>query len=151
MASNVEKNRFTITLASEFLVESGFKNVQLNQPQGRFPKMYATAERDGVRYLIGITGREEVQQGGREANQSLNFIDNKNDMKDAETLVETQRRVPAFVAIARNGRKGTWSAYFDELTKLPRSIPMSDSDRLRYKQHGPFIETRTDPRVKDYS
>src|SRR5262245_32333233 len=102
------QNSLVIRLACECLRRSGFNNVQANQGQGTFPSVYVTAERAGVSYLIGITGREEIQPDGR-PREDYTLLRTAEDRRNAQALVEKLGRVRAFVAVALRIKAGTYS------------------------------------------
>ena len=72
MPNRIKQNRLVIEIACECLENDGFANVNQNKKQGTFPDVHVTAERDGIAYLIGITGREEIGVNG-EPNPSFNM------------------------------------------------------------------------------
>jgi hypothetical protein len=151
MKSAVEQNRLVIELACECLKLSGngFKNVSRNKDQGTFPDVYATAldTRNGVDYLVGITGRVETTADG-DWNARFNLVQSAGDLKKARTVANHMNKKLAFVAIPLRNSDGSYAAYFGELEPMgfPRSIPMLPSDRLRYRQLAPYTP---DTRVKE--
>jgi len=124
------QNSLVIQLARECLERSGFNNVQANQNQGTFPRVYVTAERAGVKYLIGITGREEMRPDGR-PREDYTLLRTAQDRKNAQYLIQKMGRIPAFVAVALRIKDGTYSPYFRDLGSMgfPRFVPMKPADR----------------------
>jgi hypothetical protein len=134
MSSRIEQNRLVIEIACECLKQNGFMHVNRNRDQGTFPDVYVTADRNGILYLIGITGREETGADG-EPNPSFNLVRTEGDRRKAKTLAQNTSRVLAFVAVALRREDGKYSTYFEELDRIgfPRSIPMLPQERSNYQ------------------
>lgn len=147
---NHKQNRLVIMLACECLKNKGFTNANPNKDQGVFPDVYVTAaDRNGIQYLVGITGREETRADS-EPNPSFNLVRNGDDRRKARVLAQNMSRVLAFVAVALRRKDGSYSAYFNELERIgfPRSIPMLPQDRSNYR---PLAIHTHDTRVKALS
>jgi hypothetical protein len=144
------QNSLVIQLARECLELSGFNNVKANQGQGTFPRVYVTAERAGVKYLIGITGREEIQPDGK-PREDYTLLRTAEDRKNAQELVQKMGRVPGFVAVALRIKDGTYLPYFRDLGSMgfPRFVPMKPADRSRYQLL--TAPTNPDPRIRRLS
>ena len=87
MSNKIKQNRLVIEIACECLKNDGFTNVNPNKKQGTFPDVHVTADRDGVQYLIGITGREEIGAQG-EPNPSFNIVQTADDRRQARVLAK---------------------------------------------------------------
>lgn len=135
MGSNIGQNRLVIVLARRCLEDNGFRIVERRGDQGTFPHTYTIAEFGSARYLIGITGREEVGAEG-ELNPNYNLVRTAGDLQRTQTLADDRKAVPAFVAVALCCNEGRYSAYFDTLAQISfrRQIPMLLEDRNRYRQ-----------------
>lgn len=124
-----------IVLARECLEDNGFRIVERHGDQGTFPHTYTIAELGSARYLIGVTGREEVGANG-ELNPNYNLVRTAGDLQKAQTLADDHKAIPAFVAVALCCNEGRYSAYFDTLAQISfrRQVPMLLEDRKRYRQ-----------------
>jgi hypothetical protein len=148
MKTNVAQNRLVIELARECLHNNGFTNPYLNKHQGTFPAVNITTRdpRNGVEYLVGITGRVETTADGA-INPAFNLVQSADDLTRARDFAKNMNRVLAFVAVAFREKDASYAAYFDELTRIGfrRAVPMLPSDRAKYR----LLATYTpDPRVK---
>lgn len=134
MPSKIEQNRLAIKLACECLKKNGFTDIHPNRPQGTYPNAHINAIRNGNRYFIGVTSRQEFRADGT-PNPGYNLVRTANDLKKARRLARKCHTVPAFVAVALRCENGLYSAYFGTLESIDhrREVPMKSEDRRRYE------------------
>jgi len=134
MASHIQQNRVVIQLARECLEKANFEQIELNREQGIFPDVRIIAARSGTRFLIGITGREEIGADG-EYNPSYTIASAASGMETAKNIARRHQAVLAFVTIPLQKKKGKFCSFFGTLqaVKFRRSIPMLLPDRRCYE------------------
>ena len=142
--SKIQQNRLGIELALECLRDRRFMNVSANRSQGTYPNAYITAERDGVKFFIGVTSREEIGADGA-YNHCYNLVKTAADLHQARRQARMLTAIPAFVALALRRTKGSFAAYFGPLERIDcaRCIPMLPQDRYAYE----LLQEREDDRV----
>ena len=153
-------------LSAERLREQGFTNVEdLNQRRANYPFADLLAVRDGTRYLIGVKTRNEMRQGEVGLNEAYNLVkvpdpanaELKRQGKTASQitsmvlaevadLAAAHEATPAWITVAVNAKKGTYSAYFGLVSDLgnKRSVPMTLRARATYLC---LADAVTDPRI----
>ncbi|TGQ80109.1 hypothetical protein EN850_12480 [Mesorhizobium sp. M8A.F.Ca.ET.207.01.1.1] len=140
-------------LAAEALVRNGFQGVRnLNDDVHNQPFADLLAEKDGIRYFIGVKARNEERDVGG-LNESYNCflvpgaINRRmkeqgatvNDitalaLRQVHLLAERFAAIPAWVTVPLRPMQGTYTAYFGLLKELgnKRCIPMTEAARASY-------------------
>ena len=153
-------------LAVECLAQQRFRNIEnLNVKWPNYPFADLIAERDDVRYLIGVKARNEMRQGDVGLNESYNLIlipNSKNAelkrqgkssneittilLSEVRALAGKHGAIPAWITIPIRVRQGEYSAYFGLVSDLGnrRSVPMTFEARRRYEV---LAENVRDPRI----
>jgi hypothetical protein len=137
-------------LAAEALKRNGFSGVRnLNDQLHNHPFADLFAERDGLRYFIGVKTRNEEREVGG-LNGSYNCVlvpDHVNRrlkeegattdditrlaLAQVESLAARFQAIPAWIAVPVRPLEGTYASYFGLLSHLgnKRSIPMTMAAR----------------------
>lgn len=139
-------------LAAESLTRNGFSGVKNLNEGHNHPYADLIAERDGVRYFIGVKSRNEERDVGG-LNSSYNCVlvrdvVNRRLKEEGKTVdqitrmalqevfhrAKTYGAVPAWIAVPMRPARGMYAAYFGVLSDLgnKRSIPMSIEARKTY-------------------
>ena len=89
MKTNVAQNRLVIDLARESLQNNGFTNPYPNKHQGTFPAVHISTRdpKNGIEYLVGITGRVETRADGT-LNPAFNLVQSARDLARAKDLAK---------------------------------------------------------------
>ncbi|RWD65984.1 MAG: hypothetical protein EOS36_06205 [Mesorhizobium sp.] len=138
-------------LAAEALVRNGFQGVRnLNDDVHNQPFADLLAEKDGIRYLIGVKSRnEECDVGGLNASYNCVLVpgginwrvkEQGASVDDITALALSQVHllagrfgaIAAWVTVPLRPMEGTYAAYFGLLKDLGnrRSIPMTGAARV---------------------
>ncbi len=163
---NTKLGRVGDLLAAERLREHRFTDVEdMNQRRANYPFADQLAARDGTRYLIGVKTRNEMRQGEVGLNASYNLVlipdatnaELKRQGKTVEQitsmmlaevadLASRHEATPAWITVAVNAKKGTYSAYFGLVSDLgnKRSVPMTPRAPATYLC---LAEQVADPRI----
>lgn len=144
LMSKIQQNRLGIQLALECLRNNRFTNISPSKLQGTYPSAHITAERDGVKFHIGVTSREEIGADG-DYNPCYNLVTNAADLDEARRQAQAIGAVAAFVTLALRRSKGSFLAYFGTLQRIDyaRCVPMLPQDRRAFE----LLADREDHRV----
>ena len=123
-----------------------------NKHQGTFPAVHISTRdpKNGIEYLVGITGRVETRADGT-LNPAFNLVQSARDLARAKDLAKNMNRVLAFVAVALREKDASYAAYFGELSQIGyrRAVPMLPSDRSKYRQFPSYTPDARDQALLD--
>ena len=141
-------------LAAEALEKRRFLEVRnLNEVKHDYPYADLLAEKDGLRYFIGVKSRNEERDLGG-INESYNCVlvpdaaykrlkaqgmtpdeITKLALRQVYQLAASFKAIPAWITVPMRPTQGTYASYFGLLSDIGnrRSIPMKPAARTNYE------------------